>query len=64
MSDSAQREWRFYLDDMIEFAGKVIAYTEGLDQAGFSMAADCRHAQPLDSQLPRHRQRYALEHYS
>lgn len=30
-----QREWRFYLDDMISFARKVIAYTDGLDQAGF-----------------------------
>lgn len=24
-----------YLDDMIDFAGKVIAYTDGLDQASF-----------------------------
>ena len=35
MSDSARREWRFYLDDMIGFAEKVIAYTQGLDQDGF-----------------------------
>ena len=35
MSDSVQREWRFYLDDMIEFVEKVIAYTHGLDQEGF-----------------------------
>jgi len=35
MSEPTQREWRFYLDDMIEFAGKVIAYTDGLDQAAF-----------------------------
>lgn len=35
MSDSVQREWRFYLDDMIGFAEKVIAYTDGFDQAGF-----------------------------
>jgi uncharacterized protein with HEPN domain len=35
MSDPGKREWRFYLDDMIDFAGKVLAYTEGLDQAGF-----------------------------
>lgn len=35
MSDLTQCEWRFYLDDMIDFAGKVLAYTEGLDQAGF-----------------------------
>jgi len=35
MSDPTQRKWRFYLDDMIGFAEKVIAYTDGLDQAGF-----------------------------
>lgn len=35
MSDSVQREWRFYLNDMIDFAEKVIAYTQGLDQEGF-----------------------------
>ncbi|MDK9724207.1 MAG: DUF86 domain-containing protein [Sterolibacteriaceae bacterium MAG5] len=35
MSDAATREWRFYLDDMIDFAGKVIAYTEGLDLPAF-----------------------------
>lgn len=35
MSDASQRQWRFYLDDMIDFAGKVLVYTDGLDQAGF-----------------------------
>lgn len=35
MSEAASREWRFYLDDMIDFGGKVIAYTDGLDQAAF-----------------------------
>jgi len=35
MSDSELREWRFYIDDMIGFAEKVIAYTQGLDQHGF-----------------------------
>lgn len=35
MSDASQREWHFYLDDMIDFAGKVLAYTKGLDQANF-----------------------------
>lgn len=35
MSESAGREWRFYLDDMIGFAEKVIAYSGGLDQPGF-----------------------------
>jgi len=35
MSEGRKREWRFYLDDMIDFAGKVLAYTDGLNQAGF-----------------------------
>ncbi len=35
MSDAASREWRFYIDDMIAFAGKAIAYTKGLGQATF-----------------------------
>lgn len=35
MSDSAQREWRLYLDDMVEFSRKVLSYTSGLDQAAF-----------------------------
>lgn len=35
MSDAPVRKWRFYLDDMIGFAEKVLAYTEGLDQPRF-----------------------------
>ncbi len=35
MSDASLREWRFYLDDMIAFIEKVLAYTDGIDQAGF-----------------------------
>lgn len=35
MSKGADREWRFYLDDMIGFAEKVIVYTDGLDQERF-----------------------------
>lgn len=35
MSDLNKREWRFFLDDMIDFAGKVLAYTHGLDMTGF-----------------------------
>jgi uncharacterized protein with HEPN domain len=31
-----QREWRFYIEDMIGFAGKVLAYTSGLNQDGFT----------------------------
>ena len=37
MSDAGQesREWRFYVNDMIEFAEKILSYTEGMDQAAF-----------------------------
>lgn len=35
MSDTSKREWRFYLDDMIEFAEKVLTYTDGFDQNDF-----------------------------
>jgi uncharacterized protein with HEPN domain len=31
----SEREWRFYLDDMIRFAENVLAYCDGLDQAAF-----------------------------
>ena len=35
MSDPVAREWRFYVDDMIVFTEKVLAFTDGLDQARF-----------------------------
>jgi len=35
MSNVNKREWRFYIDDMIEFAGRVLSYTENFDQVGF-----------------------------
>ena len=35
MSESAAREWRFYVDDMIAFAHRVAEYTAGMDQARF-----------------------------
>ena len=31
----SEREWRFYLDDMIGFVEKALAYSEGFDQTGF-----------------------------
>jgi uncharacterized protein with HEPN domain len=34
-ADGSGREWRFYVDDMIGFASKILAYTEGLDQHAF-----------------------------
>ncbi len=38
VSDSRlKREWRFYIDDMIGFAEKVLSYTEGLDQDSFTV---------------------------
>lgn len=35
MSSPADREWRFYIEDMLGFAGRVLAYTEGLEQSVF-----------------------------
>jgi len=37
MSDGTkpQREWRFYINDMIGFAEKVLVYTEDMDQQDF-----------------------------
>ena len=34
-SNRPQREWRFYIDDMIRFAEKVLRYSQNLDQAAF-----------------------------
>ncbi|MCB1801295.1 MAG: DUF86 domain-containing protein [Gammaproteobacteria bacterium] len=31
----SEREWRFYLDDMLRFAQKVRAYSAGIDQEVF-----------------------------
>jgi len=31
----SEREWRFYLDDMLGFAENVLAYTDGFDQDTF-----------------------------
>ena len=31
----SEREWSFYLDDMIKFSEKVLVYTEELDRASF-----------------------------
>jgi uncharacterized protein with HEPN domain len=35
MSEPVAREWRFYIDDMIGFAERVIAYTAGMNQEDF-----------------------------
>jgi len=35
MSEKGAREWRFYLDDMISFAEKVLAYSEGFEHEAF-----------------------------
>lgn len=34
-SDQLPRTWRFYIDDMLEFAHKVLDYTKGYDQVEF-----------------------------
>ncbi|MBP0048861.1 DUF86 domain-containing protein [Marinobacterium sp. AK62] len=33
--EKTEREWRFYIDDMLRFAGKAKAYTAGLTQEEF-----------------------------
>lgn len=35
MSEPLQREWRFYVSDMLGFAEKVVLYTDGLEQEKF-----------------------------
>ncbi|THF60775.1 DUF86 domain-containing protein [Pseudothauera nasutitermitis] len=30
MSEAPKREWRFYIQDMIDFGEKVVAYTQGM----------------------------------
>lgn len=35
MSDKPVREWRFYVDDMVSFSEKVLAYTYGMSKAEF-----------------------------
>jgi uncharacterized protein with HEPN domain len=32
MSEGAPREWRFYVNDMIHYAEKVLAYSKGFNQ--------------------------------
>jgi len=37
MSDATPlREWRFYVEDMVAFCDKVLAYTKGVDRAQFA----------------------------
>jgi hypothetical protein len=38
LSDAGKREWRFYLDDMIGFAERILTYTDGFERAGFVMS--------------------------
>ena len=33
--EPSQREWRFFIQDMIEFGEKAMFFTEGLDQDAF-----------------------------
>lgn len=44
MSDSAERAWAFYLDDMIGCAERVLTYTADLDQIAFVASAIHRDA--------------------
>ena len=31
-----RREWRFYVEDMVACCDKVLAYSQGIDRAGFA----------------------------
>ena len=33
----SEREWKFYLDDMIRFCDNVLSYTDGLDREIFEV---------------------------
>lgn len=46
-----RRAWRFYLDDMIGFAERVQAYTDGLDQAAFEKSGLNYDATPRNLEL-------------
>lgn len=39
VSEPSQREWHLYINDMVAFCEKVLAYTEGLDQGDFTAQA-------------------------
>jgi len=52
MSNESQREWRFYIDDMIAFAEKVITYSASFDQvkfiaSGLNYDATLRNLEPI-----------------
>ena len=34
-ADRQGREWRFYIQDMIDFAERILSYSAGLDQESF-----------------------------
>lgn len=37
-TDGMQRDWRLYVDDMIEFSERVLSYAEGFDQPRFEQS--------------------------
>jgi uncharacterized protein with HEPN domain len=37
----SEREWRFYVHDMVSFCEKVLAFTQGLQQSQFVADAMC-----------------------
>jgi len=51
----SKREWGFYLDDMVAFVEKVLAYSKGLDQQEFianSLVYDATLRPPLPGAFP------------
>ena len=65
--ENAERDWRLYVDDMIGFAEKVLAYTEGFDQqrfetSGLTYDATVRNLELIGEaamHIPRHVQEFA-----
>lgn len=54
----SEREWHFHLDDMTDFAQKVLAYTGGIDQhafiaSGLNYDAAVRYLELLGGAAPR-----------
>ncbi len=35
MSEQTEREWRFYIEDMIGFCGRVVSFTQGISREDF-----------------------------
>lgn len=63
MPDDPAREWHFYIDDMIAFAEKVIAYSNGLELIGNRTKKANTHRRDAETQRSRReRQKIRTSH--